>query len=383
MRPFFRSARSTVIALTLTVCGLTSAGFPVASQAASPPGPIKHVFTIVMENENFDDSFGEAARNNPAKSYLAKDLPAQGALLEQYYATSHFSNSNYITMLSGQPANAVNQIDCEIYSDFRMTRMDSQGIAYGQGCVFPKEVKSLPNQLEERGLTWRGYNEDMQLAYPRKPKNCQYPTPNGIDTTFFSRPWDQYAARHNPFLYFKSIRDTASCRKNDVPYTEFEKDIESISTTPNFSFIVPDQCNSAHDTPCFVDPLGLHGVARINAWLKAEVPKILNSPAFKKDGLLIITFDEASILGDSSACCNQPRGPNTLNPGLIRPGPGGGRVGSVLISPFIKPGTKTAQPYNHYSLLHTWEDLYGAPYLGYARRSDVRSFGTDVFTALP
>ena len=65
-------------------------------------------------------------------------------------------------------------------------------------------------------------------------------------------------------------------------------------------------------------------------------------------------------------------------PGIT--GPGGGKVGAVLISPFIKPGTVSTTPYNHYSSLASWEQLFGLPRLGYAA-SVPSTFGADVFTA--
>ena len=69
-------------------------------------------------------------------------------------------------------------------------------------------------------------------------------------------------------------------------------------------------------------------------------------------------------------------GPSSPSPGIT--GPGGGRVGGVLLSRFIKPGTVTAQPYNHYSSLASWESLFGLPRL--ADASSVPStFGADVF----
>ena len=62
-----------------------------------------------------------------------------------------------------------------------------------------------------------------------------------------------------------------------------------------------------------------------------------------------------------------------------RTGPGGGRVGAVLLSPLIQPGTVSAVPYNHYSLLRSIEDIFGLPHLGDAVMARVRSFGPDVF----
>jgi len=82
---------------------------------------------------------------------------------------------------------------------------------------------------------------------------------------------------------------------------------------------------------------------------------------------------------DASSCCGQRPGPNTPKPGVN--GPGGGRTGAILLSRFIKPGTVSRVPYNHYSLLRTVEDIFGVPHLLYAGRKGLASFGKDVFTA--
>jgi hypothetical protein len=57
----------------------------------------------------------------------------------------------------------------------------------------------------------------------------------------------------------------------------------------------------------------------------------------------------------------------------------GGRIGAVLLSPLIRPGTVSAVQYNHYSLLRTIEDIFGLPHLGDAPMPQVRSFGADIF----
>ena len=72
-------------------------------------------------------------------------------------------------------------------------------------------------------------------------------------------------------------------------------------------------------------------------------------------------------------------GPNTPNPGGPVPGPGGGRIGALLISPFVKAGTVNPSPYNHYAFLRSVEDFFRLPHLGYAGRPDLRAFGSDVF----
>lgn len=81
--------------------------------------------------------------------------------------------------------------------------------------------------------------------------------------------------------------------------------------------------------------------------------------------------------------------------------PGGGITGSVLISPYIKPGTVSTTNYNHYSWLRTMEDVFqvskghdrsaltagtvsggldNSGHLGFAAQDGLRPFGTDVFT---
>lgn len=69
---------------------------------------------------------------------------------------------------------------------------------------------------------------------------------------------------------------------------------------------------------------------------------------------------------------------------------GGGDTGSVLISPYIKPGSGAATYYNHYSWLRTMEDLFsvgkaspgldGKGHIGYAAQPGLAPFGPDVFT---
>src|SRR5260370_1581303 len=104
------------------------------------------------------------------------------------------------------------------------------------------------------------------------------------------------------------------------------------------------------------------------------------SPAYQQDGLLLILFDEAEFIG-TTACCNEVPGPNSPLPGSA--GPGGGRVGAVVLSKFVRAGTVVTTPYNHYSLLRTLEDLFGLDHLGFAGQSGLDAFGLDVFVAVP
>lgn len=395
----------------------------LGSGAAAAPHPnlsrIRHVFIIVLENKNFDDTFKTSSQD----PYLRKTLPTMGAILTHYYGTGHFSLDNYLAMISGQASSKATEADCEEFTDFRLQRIDADGQAVGTGCVYPGEIKTLPDQLQGAGLTWKGYMEDMGNDPARESPACGHPTLNEKDPTQAAetpRPGvpkgDQYAARHDPFVYFHSIIDTAACAANVVNLRALPTDLGSIGTTPNLSFITPNLCNDGHDGAgtgapgkgCVDGHPG--GLASTDAFLRIWVPKILASPAYKKDGLLIITFDEGdfsppvkqtdpvtgkitittSAKGES--CCGQKIGPNIERP-IVQTyvesptvidvvkidGYGGDRIGAVLLSPFIRSGTVSDVPYNHYSLLRSLEDMYGLGHLGYAGERGLAVFGGDIF----
>jgi hypothetical protein len=161
--------------------------------------------------------------------------------------------------------------------------------------------------------------------------------------------------------------------------TGLATDLKRTATTPTFSFVTPNLCNDGHDYPCTNQPSGPSALADIDSFLETWVPKITSSPAFKQNGLLEITFDESDgAQSDASSCCEETPGPGSPLPGIT--GPGGGRIGAVLISPFIKPGTISTTPYNHYSSLATFESLLSLPRLADAATAP-GTFGADVFTA--
>jgi Phosphoesterase family len=110
--------------------------------------------------------------------------------------------------------------------------------------------------------------------------------------------------------------------------------------------------------------------------LKTWVPKIIASPAFRQDGLLIVAFDEAAQ-SDTSSCCGEIPGVGSPSPGVA--GPGGGLTGAVLVSPCIAPGTVTQASYNHYSMLASVEDIFGLSHLGYAALPGETPFGADIY----
>ena len=391
-RPHAATARRPRAGLAVLACAAALACALLALPASAPAATrmhIKHVFVIVLENQGYEASFG----NPSADPYLAVTLPAQGALLQNYYATGHESNDNYVSLVSGQPPNAENQADCQIFDNLAGAAMLPSGVETGEGCVYPAEVQNIGTQLSAARMTWKAYMQDMGNVRTREAAACGHPALNAGDETQKAVPGDGYATRHDPFVYFHSVIDhQAYCNRHVVALgsptgampasalrgeTGLASDLASSTHTPRFSFITPNLCADGHDYPCVNATGGASALADIDAFLETWVPKITSSPAYHEGGLLEILFDEAAS-SDTSSCCEEQPGPGSPLPGIT--GPGGGRVGAVLLSPYIRPGTVSATAYNHYSSLASWESLLGLPRLADAA-SVPATFGSDVFTA--
>ncbi len=396
-----RSIRSTVLATLITGAATLAMALSVASGAQArgyTAPPIKHVWVINLENESSSYTFGAAGHR--FAPYLTKTLVSQGAFLRDYYGTGHDSLDNYVAEISGQAGNYMMNEDCGIYAPFiqfggeNFDKWTKDGQLSGEGCVFPKYVPTIASQLDAKGLSWRQYAQDMGNDPHRdgtvktsQGPACGHPPLGGVDLTDTTGPAnDSYATRHNPFMYFRAITDdTQLCDSHVLSLRPFEASLHSVATTANYSMVTPNTCFDGHDWPkCQNGEPGR--LPRVDQFLKKWIPVITDSPAYQANGLIIITFDESGSDEDASACCGEvdglgfddPSHPNLNEPGLY--GPGGGRVGAVLLSKYIRPGTVTSRPYNHYSMLRSVEDLFGLSHIGDAQMPQVRSFGADVYT---
>src|SRR5215472_13107588 len=218
------------LVLLATLCGLSgsapagAAGDATTARTSAALPPIRHVFVLVLENMSYSHTF---APDSDAP-YLAHTLPAQGALLTQYHAIGHASLDNYVAMISGQAPNHETQLDCPTYSEFRLSApvLNADGQALGAGCVYPRIVRTLPDQLEAAGLSWRGYMEDMGNDPKREPATCGHVPLGAADPTSVAQRGDQYAAKHNPFVYFHTIIDDAArCNGHVVNLTRLPQDL--------------------------------------------------------------------------------------------------------------------------------------------------------------
>jgi hypothetical protein len=187
----------------------------------------------------------------------------------------------------------------------------------GHGCIYPSFAPTIANQLDRLYLpnpvthvaAWRDYDEDMgnqptgrELGAPDPLGgfDCAHPPLNGPDNTnaaspaTATEPADQYATRHNGFVYFHSI----------------------------IGWITPNLCDDGHDSTCAgpntigqigAGAGGLHGA---DEFLAHWVPLLEASPAYCSGRMLIVvTFEEAST-SDGTACCGETPGPDNPTPGF-------------------------------------------------------------------
>jgi hypothetical protein len=378
--------------------------------------PVGHVFLIALSDQGYAAAFGPGS----TAPYLSKTLPHEGELLENYYAVASGELANGVALISGQGPTPQTAANCSLYSDLAPGTLGADGQVLGSGCVYPRQTLTLADQLSDAGRTWKAYIEGIEAGSPAQPASCRHPALGAVDPANAPTPGDAYVTWRNPFVYFHSIIDNPACAQNDVGLPRLASDLKTPKNTPTFAYIVPDRCHDGSQVPCA--PGQPAGLAAAETFLRSVVPKIEASAAYKHGGLIAITFDQAPQSGagaDTSGCCtttpypNLPAGPtststttttatsveatqstiattpaptsatSTASTQTSSP-PGGGRVGLLLISKYVKPGTlNVSGEYNHFALLRSIENLFGLQPLGYAGVTGLLTFDSSVFNAKP
>ncbi len=262
----------------------------IASESRVPA--FSHVILILLENHEYSAVVGNTKSMPNFNRWIG-----QNTLLTDYYAVSHPSLPNYIALLGGETFGI--HRDCT-------------------NCFI--NAPSLPDEIENSGRTWKYYAENM-------PAPCALGHAKNL-----------YWQVINPFVYFDSIRlNTDRCDQNVVPLNRLNQDL-SQDKLPDFVFITPNLCDSAHSC----------GLDVTDRWLANMIGKLENSSSYDSNTLIVITFDEGA---SKASCC-----------GLGNRA--GGHVATLLISPLIKTGFMDDTPYSHYSLLKTIESSWNLGLLG-------------------
>jgi len=298
-------------------------------------GPVKHVFLISLASPGYEAAFGPSSQ----MPYLSGDLRPQGVLLGNYSLLDAAALPNAFAAISGQPPTPAAKSNCPEYEE----------------CLYEVETLTLPDQLVGARFSWHGYFEGMVDA-EGKPDSCVHPEPDLVEAPAAGG----YASRLNPFVFFHSLLDLGDCDENDLPLEELAGDLAKADATADFSYISPNLCNAGFLEQCAEG--APQGAAAADAFLAKVVPEILSSPAYKEDGLLIVTFgaaEPAPPIDPAVALAEDPR-----------------KVGAVLVSPLLAPGGTDAADYSPYSLLRSIEELFGLSPLGNAAGTKVRSFAS-------
>jgi hypothetical protein len=251
------------------------------------------VFIILMENHNWSSIKGSASA-----PYINSTLLPIASYTDEYYNPPgiHPSEPNYLWLEAG--------------TNFGITN-DNLPSSNHQSTT-----NHFVTLLKNAGISWKSYQENITGT------TC--PTANSYP----------YAPKHNPFVFFDDVIN-AGCTTTIRPFTELAGDLAN-HTTAHYNFITPNLIDDMHDSAA---PLN-NPVQQGDTWLSQNLPMILQSDAYKNNGVIFITWDEG-VNGD-------------------------GPIGMIVLSPLAKGGGyHNALHYTHSSTLRTFQKIFGVgPLLG-------------------
>jgi phosphatidylinositol-3-phosphatase len=235
----------------------------------------KHIVVVVEENHSYSSVIGSSSM-----PYL-NSLASKYTTATNYYANTHPSIGNYFMLTTGQIITNNDSYSGTVSSD------------------------NIVRRILTAGKTWKSYAESIP-----------YTGYTGGDS-------GRYCKHHNPFAYFTDVVKSSNQRQNLTSFTQFKTD-RANGQLPDFSFVVPNKCNDAHDC----------SLSTADSWLKTNIAPLLSTAAFQSggDGILVVLFDESKESDTSH---------------------GGGHVAAVVVGPKVKRGYKLTTFYQHQSALKT------------------------------
>ena len=387
-----------------------------AQEGSVPKGvpALDHVFVIMMENHGYSQIVGNPAAPftnqyaksaNSATNYFAIGHPSSTNYLEivggsnfgvrsdnapAFHSTSctpnlatpgtinlDNPNSGSVCPIAGTGTDAATPAtdatnECSPACPPGLISIDGRSIPAASGIV----GKTIGDQLAEHNRGWKSYQESLP--------------PTGADRIAYSDGWftdvnappaslggllKLYAAKHNPFVYFKSVQEGSDSHNSLANVVGFEgkgglyDDLAS-GHVPALSFIAPNQCNDQHGrgnggSQCAFDPVTDGSQAGLNPaliyvgdlTLRTLVAAIHRSPAWKNGRSAIVT------VWDENDYSNSPN----LN-----------QVLTIVDTNYGSHGVKSGKFYTHFSLLRTLEGGLGLPCLNHACDSSTATM-SDLF----
>lgn len=264
----------------------------------SAPPSRPHIMVIMMENETYSSVIG-----NATLPYLNGTLASHYLVLQQAFAVGHPSLPNYLEVLSGSSWGVSS--DC----------------SPGPGC---QGGTSLPNLLDQAGISWAGYMESMPVA------GYTGGDTGGAD----GYGNDLYAQHHNPFVYFPSL--AGELNTHVKPLASMAGDLNS-PNPPAFVWVTPNMLDDMHDGP----------LSTGDTWLSQQIPTIQASKWYREGGAILVLWDE---------------GQDSDTSGIA--GGSGGHVAGIVVSQALYGSAPDAAPIDDAGILRSIEKVYGLAYLG-------------------
>ncbi len=405
--------KKSILALSVSAALLAGTAYANQPQKNSIP-ELNHVFVIMMENHGYSQILDNP--NAPFINRYAKDAN----LATNYYAIAHPSLTNYLEVVGGSNFGVLSDNNPDWHNSNCMTNL-ATGIAAtdtpptGNICPitgtgtdaatpaidFTNETQGPPgdinldgtasipasnkivgmtiaDQLVANHLSWKAYEEGLP------PQGA-----DGVNTSdgFYSNLTDfstitpvlnppltsgdivsLFAAKHDPFSYFKSVQEGKNKKNSLSNVVDFVgsnglyADLSS-GNVPSYSFIAPNQCNDQHGRGnagpfCNFDPSDEGTQGGLNPALiyrgDVSVQNIVNaihaSPVWKQGkNAIVVLWDE----NDYS------QAPNT------------NQVMTIVDTNYGAHGVKSNTFYTHFSLLKTIEAGFDLPCLNHACDANV------------
>jgi hypothetical protein len=309
--------------------------------------PVGDVFLILMENHNWTQPASAPAgtppqiEGNPSAPYINNTLTKIGAFANNYENAAvgdHPSEPNYIWLEAG--------------TNFGMSTDADPGKGTVPASPFSPNgtnlytAPSFTQQLDQAGISWKSYQEDIDInttngeVLPQSQWTAGITSSSGTesDGTQFN-----YAPKHNPDVFFTyNVGATAANgftpQANDPfgvahnqPLQQFYQDLFT-GNVGKFNYITPDQYNDMHS----LRNGSTDQIAQGDKWLSQNIPIIMSSQAYKNNGVIMVVWDETE--GGDTSQYTMP---------------------FFLISPLAKAGFSNNVLYTHSSTLKTLEEIEG------------------------
>jgi len=308
------------IAAALLAAGSASA----AGNADSAVPRFGHVFLIIGENTDYSHV---DATNTP---YLMGTVRPNSAWFDSYYSATHWSEANYVAMVTGQ---------------FTSCEQKDGGISCHQN------IDNLYHRLDGAHLSWKVWLEAGSAK-------CDTGS-GGSCSSNVACPLTGFYTTGNPPILFDNIEGpggvwsastpSQECLANDIPagsptdgMATFNADL-ALGQVAAFNTVIPNGCEDG-ESNC--KPVN-NRYTQFDDFLANEIPLIEASPAFGKDGVIIVVYDESDRADGQDP---------TLGTG--------GHTVCAIISPLVKPGEYGSLTYV-YSMLRTLQDGFGVVAPGY------------------